>query len=118
MAAETTDLEHVGYGVSSWLREEDGTRYRRTSGDATLFVPANARAVDIPLRLLSASDPVTVEIVFRNRVGDRIVVAAPAWQTYRLMLAPGRSEARFVPVRLRVVSGDPHNLAIGRTVGR
>ena len=116
--ATTLNLEHVRYGVSGWATDSEGTRYVTFAEHATLFVPTRARAFDIPLRLEQGAAPVTVEITFRNRVADQVVVTPASWHVYRLMVASSRGDPPYLPVQLRTLGDDAPRVQIGRTVAR
>lgn len=100
-AASAADLEHVGIGMSLWQRDGDGTRYRWAGGQSSLFVPADASAVGIPLRHGGADSRVLeVEIVLEGREADRILLEPGAdWRTLRLIL-PATGQRRFLRVDL------------------
>jgi O-antigen ligase len=112
-------LEHVRYGTSRWETDAEGVRYQTFTGRATLFVPASAQAVEIPLSLDHAADtPVILEIRFRNRLADRLTVTSTAWQTYRLIVGPRPRDPSYLPVEIRVTDDDGQPIRIGRTVAR
>jgi len=114
----TLDLEHIRYGVSRWAVDEEGMRYQTFTDRVTLFAPTSARAVDIPLRLEDGSAPVAMEIRFRNRVADRVIVTSSGWHTYRLVIPAGRNDPPYVPVQIRVSDGTGVTARLGRTVPR
>jgi hypothetical protein len=108
------DLDHIGYGLSTWQIAEDGTRYRTASQTATIFVPATAALVDVPLRLgRQATEPVVVEIALEGRSADRVFVTAGEWRHYKLRL-PSGARTRFVPVTLQLATGDTTPLQVGK----
>ena len=114
----TLDLEHIRYGVSRWAVDEEGVRYQTFTDRVTLFAPTSARAVDIPLRLEEGSAPVAMEIRFRNRVADRVIVTSSGWHTYRLVIPAGRNDPPYVPVQIRVSDATGVTVRLGRTVPR
>lgn len=111
-------LEHVRHGVSPWHVDTDGLRYQTFRIVATVFVPATARAVDIPLQLAEGGMPALLEIRFRNRVADRITIVPGAWQTYRLVVAGQRNDPPYLPVEIRVMDGEQRHVRIARTIVR
>ena len=64
-----------GFGVTRWNFDRDGVRYRQMSSGATLFVPSDATAIELPYRLQWGRDPVTLQLDFRGRTADRLVVS-------------------------------------------
>ena len=93
-------LDHIGFGVSGWEFSADGRRYRRSDGDATVFVPRGARQIVLSVR---AVDPAAVPTTFRmwlnDRPADSFVVAVDGWQTYRMTM-PGTRGPQFIPLRI------------------
>jgi hypothetical protein len=116
--ANALDFEHVRYGVSSgWSRDANGIPYQNASGEVTLFVSKQARGLDIPLRLPDGAPPATLEVHFRGRTADRIVVRSAAWQVYRLVVGSHADDPPFLRVRLRSIDSGGAFL-IGRSVQR
>jgi hypothetical protein len=116
-AVAQADLEHLGIGLSLWQRDEEGLRYRWAGGRSTLFVPADASAVRIPLRH-GGHDPRRLEIAIflEGREADRIVLEAEGgWRIFRLLLRDGE-RPRFLRVDLIVrPHGQPDPLAVEPT---
>lgn len=101
------NLDHLGYGVSDWQVSSDGLRFRRSDGDATIFVPSAATEVLIEIKR-EVEAPITVQIALDGRPADTVTIAEAGWFRYRLMMPPRRREA-FLALRFRATdrSGAP-----------
>jgi hypothetical protein len=77
-------------GFGRWERATDGVAYRWTAGRASFFVPADLKAIEIPLRLpLQPGDwPAVVTISIDDRPADRVVMSEDGWQTRHVLLPP------------------------------
>ena len=113
-ATNAIDLEHVGFGVTRWNFDRDGVRYRQMSSRATLFVPSDATAIELPYRLQWGRDPVTLQLDFRGRISDRLVVSDHEWRTYRLLVPEGANKRRYLPLGLTVLQGEPAAVLLGK----
>jgi hypothetical protein len=113
-ATNAVDLDHIGFGVTRWNFDRAGVRYRQISSRATLFVPSDAAAIELPYRLQWGRDPVTVQLDFRGRTADRLVVSDHEWRTYRLLVPEGSSKRRYLPLGLTVLQGDPSAVLLGK----
>jgi O-antigen ligase len=113
-ATNAVELEHMGYRVTGWSFDRDGVRYRRMATGATLFVPARAAAIDLPYRLQWGHDPVTVQLNFRGRVANRLVVSDHRWQTYRMVVPATRGRERYLPLEIHVLAGDGSAVLLGK----
>ena len=112
----TLNLGRVAYGLADWEHDAQGDAFRRLTPRVTLFVPADATSIELPYRLVSDGGPVTVEVAFAGRSADRLVVADTAWRTFRMTLIKRQDEAPFLPLELRVSSGDASLVGLGRLV--
>jgi hypothetical protein len=102
-AVRHTDLEHVAVGLSLWQPEIDGLRYRQAGRSFALYLPADGRSVDLPLRRApGAPDPLVVTITEGGRKLYEPIVSGDAWQQIRVQLP--KSNRRFARVEF-VVSG-------------
>ena len=97
------ELDHLGYGVSGWIRSTDGRLYRRSDGDATVFVPAAAAEILVEIKPEDGA-PLTVRMSLDGRPGDELSVPATGWFRYRIVMPP-RGKKAFVALRL--VATDP-----------
>jgi hypothetical protein len=113
-ATNAVDLDHIGFGVTRWNFDREGVRYRQMSSRATLFVPSDAAAIELPYRLQWGRDPVTLQLEFRGRTADRLVVADHEWRTYRLLVPEGANKRRYLPLGLTVLQGDPSAVLLGK----
>ena len=95
------DFEHVGVGLSPWQPEADGFRYRLAGPSFMLYLPADGRSVDLPLRRApGAPDPLAVTIVEAGRKLYEPLLSGDAWQVIRVQLP--KSTRRFAPVEFTV----------------
>lgn len=111
------DLDHVGIGLSAWQDELDGVRYRIAARTSTVFLPAHARSVTIPLRGIDAGEELRVELRLDGRSADVVRVPADRWLALRLALPASREGPRFRRLDLIVnerPSTDPALLMIGK----
>lgn len=110
------NLEHVGYGLSGWRVAEDGTRYRIAETEGTVFAPAGAGVIEIPLSIEGdAAAPALVNVFIDSRLVNRIHVSEVGWTVYRVE-ARHLDARRFVPVTFSVAGGEPAVLRIGKVV--
>jgi O-antigen ligase len=79
------DLEHVAFGVSLWTPASEGPRTRTVGRHAIAFVPADVRAVEIPLRGISATDAGPVVDIWLNGHQANRYVMRSEWQIVRLV---------------------------------
>jgi hypothetical protein len=104
-------------GLRAWEKDADGTRFRWMGGDATLFVPSSARAVELPVRTTFDAPgdwPVTVTVAIDDRASDRIVLSDGEWHSILLRLPPARRrKVRRLDIRLDRTREDNHGAAIG-----
>jgi hypothetical protein len=104
-------------GLRDWETDADGTRVRWMGGHASLFVPASAHAVDLPVRTtFDASEdwPITVTVAIDDRVSDQIVLSDGAWHSIRVQLPPGTDrKVRRLDIRLDRTRDDNHGAAVG-----
>jgi hypothetical protein len=85
-----TDLEHVGFGLSSLWGRDDSQHYREAGASFALFVPATGQPVEVPLRRApGAPDPLVVDASIQGRLINRISVKGDAWQTFLVAVRPG-----------------------------
>jgi hypothetical protein len=103
---DALSLDHVGIGVSGWVSGGDGVRYRRSEGDATIFVPRDARQLVLVVRPADpAALPATFRLWLNDRPADSFAVPLDAWQTYRMTM-PGTRGAPFIPLRIAAAGAD------------
>ena len=114
------DLEHVGIGVSTWQRGEGGMRYRTGGTTSTVFIPADAPIVVIPLRSAVRDTELRVRLTLDGRPADIVRVPADRWYELRLVVPP-TSKARFRRLEFLVEdapSGEAALLMIGKVEPR
>jgi O-antigen ligase len=113
------DMEHMGFGLSLWQSDPDGVRYRYSSGQSTVFLPADARLVSIPLRVVEKHRTLQVGLRLDGRPADVVVVPADRWYDLRLPLPPDASRSRFRRLDLDVSDAHPTGtniLMVGKVV--
>jgi hypothetical protein len=114
------EMEHVGIGLSLWQRPGDGTLFRTAGVSSSLFVPAHARSIVVPLRAIGPDDFLEVELRLDGRLADVVRVPRERWYDLHMIL-PAAAKARFrrLDVRVRTdMSQDVPMLMIGRVQPR
>jgi hypothetical protein len=110
-------LLHTTSGMRGWEADSEGTRFRWMGGHASLFVPSDARAIEIPVRTTfdQAGDwSVTASVTIDDRPSDQIVLADGQWHSIVLrMPAKGSRRVRRVDIRLDRTRDDNRGAAIG-----
>jgi hypothetical protein len=100
-ALRQADFEHIAVGLSLWQPEIDGLRYRQAGRSFALYLPADGRSVDLPVRRApGAPDPLVVTITEGGRKLYEPIVSGDAWQEIRLQLP--KSNRRFARVEFSV----------------
>jgi hypothetical protein len=104
-------------GLRGWETDADGTRVRWMGGHASLFVPASAGAVELPVRTTfdaSGDWPITVTVTIDDRMSNRLVISDGEWHS---MLVPlptgGHRSVRRLDIRLDRTREDNRGAAIG-----
>ncbi len=98
--AGRVDLSRLPFGLHDPEVDRDGRVYRWTTRRAVLHVPADARALVLPLRSI-APFPQMVRVVLDNATADEVRLTDHAWHTLRYVL-PARRGARYYRVELHV----------------
>jgi hypothetical protein len=110
-------LISVTSGMRPSQMDASGRRYRWMGGHASLFVPADARLISIPLRTTfdAAGDlPITVTIAIDDRPVDRVVLTDPQWRLSTVRLPPpGSRRVRRVDIRVDRTRDDNRGAAVG-----
>jgi hypothetical protein len=115
-ARASANLENIAWGTGPWQAGEDGVKARAIIGQTTLFVPAAARVIEIPVRLDRPGSRVVLSVKYHDHAADDLLVESTSWSRYRLILGNARGEARYEPVILTPKSGDARNVLIGKIV--
>lgn len=95
-------------GLSDTQVDDEGMSFRWMDARAQLFVPADARAVTLPLRL----DPhaivrsAAVEISLDGRLLSRLVLAGHNWHEFRFIMPSAPPDTNFRRIELRYVPSD------------
>ncbi len=110
-------LISVTSGMRPLQMDASGRRYRWMGGHASLFVPADARFISIPLRTTFDAPgdlPISVTIAIDDRPVDRVVLADPQWHLSTVRLpTPGARRVRRVDIRVDRTRDDNHGAAVG-----
>jgi O-antigen ligase len=106
------DMEHMGFGLSLWQSDPDGVRYRYSAGQSTVFLPADARLVSIPLRVVEPHRTIQVRLRLDGRPADVVVIPADRWYELRLPLPAEASRSRFRRLDLDVSDAHPPGTSI------
>jgi len=114
------DLEHRGIGLSPWQTAIDGVRYRLAAAKSSVFVPASAQMVIIPLRSVALAPEVKVELSLDGRPADVVTIVSDRWHYLRLQMTRDAGGPRFRRLDLRVTpdSGDASVLMVGKVEPR
>jgi hypothetical protein len=99
------DLEHRGVGLSTWRDAIDGVRYRLAGATSSVFLPADAQMVVVPLRAVGAAEDVRLELRLDGRPADVVMVPSDRWHYLRLALPRDSNGPRFRRLDLLVTSG-------------
>jgi hypothetical protein len=121
----TVDPARVSFGLSDWERDPDGTRYRWSGPEATVFVTGRARRVEIPVSgTLPSGLPQHVQVRLDGRLVNDIAVG-PDWQPLAVVLpAEDRAKSRRIDlnisptwVRPDAITGSQDSSVVGVKVG-
>ncbi len=96
------ELEHRGIGLSGWQFDEAGVRYRLAGGRSTVFAPASARAITLPLRGVPSSGDLEVSILLDGVPANVVTVVPDRWLEFRMLLPPSSDGPLFHRIDLRV----------------
>ena len=124
IAARTAgiDFTTITYGLHD-LEDNGVDRFRWTTGHATLFIDADAGAIELPLRapLIDLTGPMTVEIFLDERLAHRIELTAADWRRVHVQIPPSDRRYRtldltitptWFPAALLPGSTDPRELGV------
>jgi len=117
----SANMEHVGFGLSRWQTDPSGVRYRSSTGRSTVFVPANARTVTVPLHTVDAANPLHVQLRLDGRPADTVVIPPDRWFDLRFSLSETTATPRFRRLDLEVLDPNPDRndvLMIGKVEPR
>ena len=101
------NLEHRGVGLSTWRDAIDGVRYRLAGATSSVFLPADAQMVVVPLRASGPLSELRTELHFDGRPADVVTVRSDRWLYLRLELPRDRNAPRFRRLDLHVTNGPP-----------
>jgi O-antigen ligase/polysaccharide polymerase Wzy-like membrane protein len=91
----SADLTRVSYGLSDWVTEADGTPFRWSGPQVTLFVDGRARLLVIPMRsALPAGALQRVEVRIDGQPANSMAIG-PEWQQLRTLLPAHASAGHY-----------------------
>ena len=98
---QAIDRTRIAYGLYDWETDDTGTRYRWTSGSATVFLDGDADDVVIPLRASTGrwTQPVSVEIYLNGSLATQMRLGDDSWRSAHVPLPPAR---RFHRIDLKI----------------
>ena len=109
-------------GMRGWEADGNGMRFRWMGGHASMFVPSNARTIEIPLRTTfehADERAITVSVSIDDRSADQLVLADPGWHSIVLrMPRPGSRRVRRIDIRLDRTRDDNRGAAVGEIAVR
>jgi hypothetical protein len=106
-----TNLEHVGIGLSGWHRTSENQAYRNAGIDCSLFVPADASTMNLPLRAAVDAAIVEVEMRMDGRLANVVRIAGDRWTNVRVIMPDAGRAPRFRRVDLHVAGDPPRSTA-------
>jgi hypothetical protein len=109
-------------GMRSWETDRSGIRMRWMGGHASFFVPADTRAIEIPIRTTFERPddwPIAVTVSIDDRPASRIVLTDATWRRVVLAMPPrGSRKVRRIDLRMDRTRDDNRAAAIGEVVTR
>jgi O-antigen ligase len=115
------NLEHRGIGLSAWQPALDGVRFRVGGSASTVFMPADAAVITVPLRAARAHETLNVSLYLDDRPADVIAVPGDRWTPLRLLVPQNTNGAKFRRLDLKVPnapSATPNVLFVGKVEPR
>jgi hypothetical protein len=110
------NLEHRGVGLSTWRDAIEDVRYRLAGASSSVFLPADAQMVVIPVRAVGRAD-IRLELRLDGRPADVVVVPSDRWHYLRLALPRDSSGPRFRRLDLLVTRGRPSSSGSNAPLG-
>ena len=98
------NLEHQGIGLSRWQVDADGARYRIAGPTSTVFVPADASVITIPLRSLQPQSVLEVQVYLDGRHANTVRIPSDQWRVVPVAIPQRRDGRRFRAHELKVVT--------------
>lgn len=113
------NLEYRGLGVSMW-HHDDSQRYRNAGSRFSLFLAANNRPIELPVRRApGAPEPVMVTIQIDGKPVNRIAIEGDAWRTVLIAVPQGPSQFKQVDFVVEEAgNGAPVMLRVGKETAR
>ena len=98
-------LIHSSSGLGEWEHNRAGQRFRWMGAHASFFVPADAKAVTIPLHALFITDdrrPFVVRVDLNDRPATQVVLADEHWTPAEVQIVvPPHWSRKVVRIDLR-----------------
>ncbi len=95
------DLSRMPQGLYEEVEGPGGARFRWTEASATIFVPADAATLTLPIRTIAPMSQ-AVSILHDGRLVDKIVLADHEWHEPRYLLTRIKNGQRFHRFDIRV----------------
>ena len=109
-------LVHVTSGLGRWETNDDGVRYRWTTGHASFFVPSSAEFVTFRVRAPKQDPrdwPITATVTIDDRPADMLEVSDEQWSVVRLRLPQrGGRNVRRIDIKLDRVRSANHGVQL------
>jgi O-antigen ligase len=115
------NLDHQGIGLSPWQAPMEGVRYRVALAGSSVFLPADAKSITLPLRAYKEGEGLRLELLLDGRPADVIDVPSDRWHQLRLVLPNNGTDAKYRRLDLRVSnpkSADAGILLVGKVEPR
>ena len=98
------NLEHQGIGLSRWQLDADGARYRMAGATSTVFVPADASVITVPLRSLQPQSVLEVQVYLDGRHANSVRVPSDQWRVVPVAIPQRQDGRRYRALELKVVT--------------
>ncbi len=99
--AGSVDRSRLSFGLHGPETSPSGRPFRWSGEQATIHVPATARALTLPLRRLAPFDQ-TIRVILDGAIADEIRLSDYAWHTFRYLLPQREDGPTYHRIELRV----------------
>jgi hypothetical protein len=110
-------LAQLTTGMKPWTTDADGRPVRWLGGRSSFFVPADARAVRLPIRTTfedPAEWPVQVTIEVDGRTAERLILRDAEWRIVEVPLPPaGSRRHRRIDIHLDRLRAEGRGALVG-----
>jgi hypothetical protein len=104
-------------GLRAWQRSGEGAMFRWSGGHASFFVPADARAIRVPIATTfpDSAPPMVVTFFVDGVRAAGVILTDGTWREVVVpMPPPGWRRVRRIDVRTSVTREDNHGVKVGR----